>query len=83
MITVEMAAMLTEPVPDWVDPSDRRGKEGITLDDIREGLAAIRWTATTKPAGLLAGLSVVQRMASPTGAMWFPVPLEGAFCRAA
>ena len=66
MITVEMAAVLTEPVLEGFDARDRRGKEGITLD-VREGLAEIRWTATTKPSGLLAGLPLVHRMASPTG----------------
>ena len=67
MITIEMAAMLTEPAAKGFDARDRRGKEGITLDDIREGLAEICWNAMTKPSGLLAGLPLVQRMASPTG----------------
>jgi hypothetical protein len=67
MITVEMAAVLAEPAMEGFSTRDRRGKEGITLDDMREGLAAIRWSATTKPSGLLAGLPLVQRMASPSG----------------
>ena len=41
-------------------PRDRRGKEGITLADVR-------WEAETRPEGFLAGLRVVQRMASPPG----------------
>ena len=65
MITIEMAAVLTEAPLEGFNVRDRRGKEGITLDDVREGLAEIRWNATTKPSGLLAGLPQVQRMASP------------------
>jgi hypothetical protein len=61
-----MAAVLAEPALEGFDVRERRGKESITLDGIREGLAAIRWTALTKPAGLLAGLPLVKRMASPT-----------------
>ena len=45
------AAVLTEPALEGFDVRDRRGKEGITLDDIRDGLAAIRWTVTTKLSG--------------------------------
>jgi hypothetical protein len=48
------------------NPKDRRGTEGISADDVR-------WSADTKPSGLLAGIPLVQRMASPTGAATFPV----------
>lgn len=58
--------MLTEGPLEGFNVRDRLGKESITLDDVREGLAEIRWSATTKPAGLLAGMPLVQRMASPT-----------------
>ena len=54
MITVDLAAVLVEPVPDWIDPQDRRGKEGITAADVRDGLAVL-WAAHTEPEGLLAG----------------------------
>ena len=39
MITVEMAAVLGEPVMEGMSARDKRGKEGITLDDMREGPA--------------------------------------------
>ena len=42
------------------DPDDRRGKENITEADVR-------WTADALPAGLLAGLGLSNRMASPPG----------------
>jgi hypothetical protein len=52
-------------VADAADPRDRRGKENLTA-------ANVRWTAETKPAGLLAGMGVVQQVASPHGlaSMW-------------
>ena len=33
--------MLTKSAMDGFDPNDRRGKEGITAEDVRKGLAAI------------------------------------------
>lgn len=36
-------------VADGADPRDRRGRDGLTSDDVR-------WFANTKPAGLLAGI---------------------------
>jgi hypothetical protein len=45
-------------VADAADPRDRRGKENLTAADVR-------WTAETKPSGLLAGMGVVQQVASP------------------
>jgi hypothetical protein len=56
--------MTLEPMEGF-DPNDRRGKEHIRVEEIRETLAEIRWSAETKPAGLLAGMSVVQQVASP------------------
>jgi hypothetical protein len=47
-------------VADAADPRDRRGKEGLTADDVR-------WTAETRPSRLLAGMGVVQQVASPRG----------------
>lgn len=44
------------------NPRDQRGAEGISADDVR-------CSADTKPSGLLAGIPLVQRMASPTGAV--------------
>lgn len=55
-------------VADGFDPHDRRGKEGLTAADVR-------WTAETKPAGFLAGMPVVQGMASLTRLK--PLYLEG------
>ena len=53
-ITVEVGAVLAEPGMDGFDAEDRRGKEGITAADVRDGIEAIRWSAVTKPMGLLA-----------------------------
>lgn len=47
-------------VADAADPRDRRGKKNLTAADVR-------WTAETRPSGLLAGMGVVQQMASPRG----------------
>ena len=48
-------------VADAADPRDRRGKEALTADDVR-------WTADTRPEGLLVGMGVQSnRMASPPG----------------
>jgi hypothetical protein len=47
-------------VADAADPRDRRGKEDLTAADVR-------WTAETKPSGLLVGMGVVQQVASPRG----------------
>jgi len=48
----------------WVFEDGSADWEPLTLADFAD---AVRWSAETKPAGLLAGLSVVQRIASPTG----------------
>ena len=82
MITVELAAMLTEPALECFGARGRLGKEGITLDDIREGLAEMRWNATTN-FGLLAGISLDQRVASPTRAFGGWVQRVGGFFVAA
>jgi len=59
------------------DPKDRRGKEGITAADVREGLEVIRWSAVTRPMGLLAGMSAGPALASPTrqAIVYFEGPL--------
>jgi hypothetical protein len=66
-ITTDLATIICESGVHGFDPHSRRGKEGITAADVRDGLAVIRWEATTKPMGLLAGMSAGPRMASPTG----------------
>ncbi len=70
-ITEEIGAMLTmEPMAGY-DPNDRRGKEDVRLSEVRDTLAEIRWSAETKPAGLLPGLRLVlQGIASPICASW-------------
>jgi hypothetical protein len=46
--------ILNQPVPTFIKKGDRRGTENIA-----------KWTATTRPGGLLVGL--VHNMASPAG----------------
>jgi hypothetical protein len=69
MITPNVAAVLAEPALEGFDPQSRDGKENITAQDVREGLAAewVAWTAETKPQGLLAGIPLVQCGTSPAG----------------
>ena len=55
----ERGVLVIKPGTDGFDVEDRRGKEGITAADVREGLEVIRWSAVTKPMGLLAGMPVV------------------------
>jgi hypothetical protein len=47
-------------VADGADPRDRPGKETLAAADVR-------WTVTTKPTGLLAGMGLSISMASPPG----------------
>jgi DNA invertase Pin-like site-specific DNA recombinase len=63
-------------VADAADPRDRRGKENLTAADVR-------WTADTKTAGLLAGMGVVQQVASPQGMEDFYTLVGSALRRAA
>jgi hypothetical protein len=65
-ISVEIGAMLSEEALEGFDPNDRRGKEGIDASDVREALATIRWSATTRPLGMLTGL-VSKGLASQRG----------------
>jgi site-specific DNA recombinase len=65
----DLLAVMTEPGLEGFEDTAADGKQGITSEDVRAGLKGmdIRWSATTRPAGLLAGLIWSNGGTSPTG----------------